>query len=271
VGPSIAGIFIAQVGERRPHQKAFGEGMCFLLDTLTFLAVLYSLFRIKTVPAHTRPEKGKRLLYLTDGLRFVKKQRHVKALMVHLMVMALFGIPYLMIMPVYAREVLNGGAEAYGSLMTAVGVGAVFGGIVMTRRESVKGLGSHMSKSVFGFVIMLVLLAINSHYVMALILLGIAGFFMVMAMIGSQTLVQTALPEDIRGRVMSIYGMISVGFLPFGSLLSGAIAEQYGVRMTLLINAGVCALATAYFTLKLPELRAAALATPEYRAAVGED
>jgi len=271
IGPSLAGIFIAQFTELQPKLPAFGEGMCFLLNTLTFFAVLYSLFRMK-MPRYEPPppaEPGTRMRYLTDGLRFVRTHSHVKALMGHLMVMALFGIPYLMIIPVYAREVLHGEASVYGSLMTAVGVGAVFGGIIMTRRKSVKGLGSHMSRSLLGFVVMLALLAVNSSMALALVLLAGAGFFMVMAMIGSQTLVQTVLPEDIRGRVMSIYSMISVGFLPFGSLLSGAMAEQFGVRNTLLINVGVCAVATFYYTIRLPELRASAMATSEYRQAVG--
>lgn len=269
VGPSIAGIMIAQLAKIRPGQTAFGEGMCLLIDALSFLAVIYSLLRMKTVPQVLKAPDGSRLQYLTDGVRFVRRHSHVKGLMVHLMFMALFAIPYLMIMPVYAKEVLHGEAGEYGALMTAVGVGAVVGGVIMTRRKTVKGLGSHMSRSVFGFIAMLILLALNSQHVPALVLLALAGFFMVMAMIGSQTLVQTVLPEDIRGRVMSIYSMISVGFLPFGSLLSGAMAEQWGVRTALLINAAVCTVSTIYFTFKLPELRESAMGSPEYRAAIG--
>lgn len=271
VGPSIAGILIAQLGQLRPHQKGFGEGMCFTIDALSYLAVIYCLFRMKVESKPIPPPSGTRMQYLTDGINFVRKQRHVRALMLHLMAMALFGIPYLMIMPVYAREVLGGNANEYGSLMTAVGIGAVIGGILMTRRSTVKGLGSHMSRSVMGFSVILILLAINSSFIVAMALLAGAGFFMVMAMIGSQTLVQVLLPEDIRGRVMSIYGMISVGFLPLGSLLSGAVAEQYGVRVMLAGNAIICVLATGYFTLKLPELRRSAMSTPEYRAALGMD
>ncbi len=271
IGPSIAGVLIAQMGQLRPNQKGFGEGMCFLIGALSISAVLYSLFRmnIKSVPSP--PVTDSRFKYLTDGFRYVRHQPHVRALMLHLMAMAFFGIPYLIIMPVYAREVLLGSANVYGSLMTAVGIGAVCGGVLMTRRRSIKGMGSHMSRCVFGFTLALLLLSFNSSFVIALGLLAIAGFFMVMAMIGSQTLVQTLIPEDIRGRVMSIYTMISVGCLPLGSLLSGAVAEQYGVRWMLAGNAVICALSTTYFTWRLPVLRKHAMATSEYRAAIGAD
>jgi len=271
IGPSIAGILIAEFGGFRPNQKAFGEGVCFLLNSCTFIAVLYSLFAMKVTAPTPVVEQDSRLQHMLDGLRFVRRRPHVKALLGHLTVMALFGIPYLMIMPVYAREVLHGASTEYGSLMTAVGFRAVIGGIIMTRRASVRGLGTHMSKSVFGFIVVLVLLALNSNYYVALGLLAVAGFFMVMAMIGSQTLVQTILPSDMRGRVMSIYTMISVGFLPFGSLLSGAIAEHWGVRTTLIFNAAILTLATAYYTWRLPELRRIALSTKEYRSAMGAD
>ena len=269
IGPSLAGLLIAQLAELRPGMKAYGEGMCFLINAISYLPVLYSLFRLKLPPYVRRPRPTQQLHYVMDGLRFVRRHSHVAALMGHLTIMALFGIPYLMIIPVYAREVLHGQAGEFGSLMTAVGIGAVFGGIVMTRRSTVKGLGTLMSRSVFGFTLMLSLLAINSLHWPAMLLLALAGFFMVMAMIGSQTLIQTVLPVDIRGRVMSIYTMINVGFLPFGSLISGAVAEQFGVRAALLANSAVCVLATVYYTARLPELRAAAMTTQEYRAAIG--
>lgn len=271
IGPSAAGILIAKMGQVRPGQPGFGEGICFLVDALSYLAVLYSLYRMKLAPRPATPIKDKGTKYLLDGLSFVRVNPHIKALLLQLAVMSVFGVPYLMMIPVYAKDVLHGAANEYGSLMTAVGVGAVFGGIVMTRRKTVKGLGHHMARSVFGFSIIISILAANSHFYTAMVLLAVAGFFMVMAMIGSQTLVQTLLPEHIRGRVMSIYGMISVGFLPIGSLLSGAVAEQWGVRWLFLLNAIICFGATIYFVIKLPELRKAALATPEYRAALAAE
>lgn len=271
IGPSVAGLLIAQMGQVRPDQKGFGEGICFTVDAVSFLAVLYCLFRMKIVAKHQPPAPGNRVKYLLDGLRFVKSHRHVKALLIHLSVMSVFAVPYLVMMPVYAKMVLHGSANEYGSLMTAVGVGAVFGGIIMTRRKSVRGLGSYMARCVFGFCGVMILLALNSNFHVALVLLAFAGFSMVMAMIGSQTLVQTVLPENIRGRVMSIYGMISVGFLPLGSLLSGAIAESQGVRVLFVFNSVICAIATFYFMLKLPSLRKAALSTPEYREALAAE
>lgn len=270
VGPSIAGAVIATFESMHPERLALGEGVCFLLNTLTYSAVLWSLFQMRVPQAPvTKVGASERFRYMTDGVRYVKRHQHVRALMTHLVFMALFGIPYLILIPVYAREVLGGQATEFGTLMTAVGVGAVAGGIIMTRRKSIKGLGSHMGRCVFGVVLMLVLLSLNRNYTLAILLLAVAGFFMVMAMIASQTLVQTVLPEDIRGRVMSIYSMISVGCLPFGSLLSGSMAENFGVGRTFQINAVVCAVVTAYFTARLPVLRQSALRTREYRQAIG--
>lgn len=271
IGPSLAGLLVALFARMNPGAKGYGEGLCFLINALSYIPVLYCLNRLKLPPrapnATAKVPRG----YLLDGIRFVRKHSHVKALMGQLTVMALFGIPYLMMIPIYAREVLHGQAEEFGFLMTSVGLGAVFGGLLMTRRPSVRGLGSLMSRTVFCFAASLIALSFNTHYKAAIALLAIAGFFMVITMISSQTLIQTVLPADIRGRVMSLYTMINVGCLPFGNLLSGYLSEHLGVQTALQINAGVCAVVTLYYTMRLPQLRTAALESPEYRAAVGLD
>lgn len=269
IGPAIAGALIAYFHRHFPEKHGFGEGICFVINATTFTAVIFSLFRMNVTPPVLQKKDGSNLQYVVDGIRFVRKHIHLTGLMSHLAVMALFGIPYLMIIPVYAKEVLGGEADVYGSLITAVGIGAVCGGSVMAMRKSVKGLGSHMAASAGGFTLFLLLLSFISYYYLAILLFACAGFCMVMTMISNQTLIQTLVPGHLRGRVMSIYSMLSIGLLPFGSLLSGFISEHFGVRWAFIFNASAIGLATLFFTIKIPKLRNAALQTEEYRSAIG--
>lgn len=269
IGPALAGALIAYFERQFPTKPGFGEGICFVINAVTFTAVIFSLFRMNVKPPVLQKKDGSTLQYMVDGIRFVSKHTHLRGLMVHLATMALFGIPYLMIIPVYAKEVLKGQADTYGSLITSVGIGAVFGGTLMALRKSVKGLGSHMAICAGGFCFFLFVLALNQSYYPAMVLFGAAGFCMVMTMISNQTLVQTLVPSQLRGRVMSIYSMVSIGLLPFGSLMSGTIAEHFGVRWAFMFNAGVIAIVTSFFAMQIPKMRQSALQTEEYRSAIG--
>lgn len=271
IGPAVAGAIVAYVTRVHPSRLALGEGVCFAINTVTYIAVLSSLLRMKLpdsayAPAASGARRGS---YLVEGVQYVRNEPHLRALMLHLMMMALFGIPYLMIIPVFAKEVLQGGADIFGTLMASVGAGALAGGALMAMRPSVRGLGRHMALSTAGFSCFLLILALSSSTVTAMVLLALAGFCMVMAMISSQTLTQMLTRENLRGRVMSIYAMISVGFLPFGSLLSGSLAEHLGVRWALAINAGMCLLTSGLFVLYLPRLRAYVHQTDEWKSATG--
>jgi MFS family permease len=269
IGPALAGAIVAYFDRTSSGHVAFGEGMCFLIDGLSFLAVLTSLIKMKLAPQVKRKKPANTQKYLLDGLKYVRTRPHLYSIMIHLMFMALFGIPYLMIIPVYAKEVLHGDALTFGKLMTAVGIGAVVGGTRMALRKSVKGLGTYIMVCTFGFSVTLTSLSLIHHEWMSFALLGVAGFFMVMAMIASQTLTQTLVPEQLRGRVMSLYSMISVGVLPFGSLFSGSLAERFGVNHAFQVDAAMCAVAATYFAIRLPKLRASARATDEYKRAIG--
>ena len=232
---------------------------------LSYIAVLLSLSRMKVAPPATDRKSDYSLRYLFDGIRYIAGRPHISALMIHLIVMALFGIPYLLVIPIFAKEVLQGDASTFGRLMACVGVGALLGGTLMAMRKTVRGLGKHMAITTAGFSVLIVGFSQTSTLWTSSLLIGAAGFAMVMAMIGSQTLAQTLVSEHIRGRVLSIYTMISVGMLPFGSLISGALAQQLGYELLLSSTVECAMVAAAVFALNLPRLRTAAYATEESR------
>lgn len=267
IGPALAGWLVAHLA-MRSDQIAVGEGACFLLNSLTYIAVIASLLRMKLGKEPDRPRQPPSVRYLLQGVQYVYERPHLRALMGHLAVMACFGIPYLMIIPVFAKDVLQGDASTFGTLMASVGVGALAGGVLMALRATVRGLGRLIIASTVGFSLFILLFAQSSNVWVGSTLIGMAGFFMVMAMIASQTLAQTLVSEDVRGRVMSIYSMIAIGMLPFGSLLSGVLADQLNVRWAFTINALVCLGSTAYFGVRLPHLRKAAHATQEFQRAM---
>jgi MFS family permease len=265
IGPVLAGWFISLTTGLFPGRAALGEGVCFIVNTITYAAVLWSLFLIK-IPAlpRTEPTSNKRGL-AAEGLRYIRERSHLMSLLIHLAFMALFGIPYLTLIPVFVKSAFHGNSAAYGNMLAAVGAGALVGGWIMASRRSVSGLGSHMIWANMGFAIACAGLGFCRSQLAGLLILGFVGFFMVMTMIASQTLAQIFVSEEVRGRVMSMYGMISIGFMPIGSLLSGYLAEKYDVRTAFLINATVCGLAGLYYALRLPKLRLSARASDEYQ------
>jgi MFS family permease len=267
VGPAVAGGMLAWFARHYPDRPARGEAICFVFNALSYVAVLISLLRMKVDARPPAEHSSYSAAYLLGGMHYIFERTHIAGLFIHLVVMALFGIPYLLIIPVFAKEVLHGNASTFGQLMAAVGAGALLGGAIMAMRKSVRGLGRNMVFTSCGFSLLILLFARTGNLWTASVVIGAAGFCMVMTMIGSQTLAQTLVGEEIRGRVLSIYTMISVGMLPFGSLISGALAQHFGVRNAFTINGVVCLLTAAVFALSLPRLRASARATPEYQAA----
>jgi len=271
IGPALAGWLVAYISLRDKNHVALGEGACFLLNSLTYIAVIVSLLRMDVPKDSGKPKEPPSFNYLMQGLLYVYAKRHLRALFAHLAIMAFFGITYLMIIPVFAKDILKGDASILGTLMASVGMGALGGGVIMAMRTSVRGLGHLMVVSTGAFSLFVLLFAFSNSVITGSILIGIAGFCMVMTMIASQTLAQMLVVEDMRGRVMSIYSMISIGMLPFGSLLSGALADQLNVRWAFAINASVCLATTAYFAIRLPSLRHAAHASTEYKLAISAE
>lgn len=270
VGPAIAGWLVSFFQRFQSQRPGFGEGMCFMLNAVSFVAVIIALMKMDVSTPVIKKFKGSSEKYLIDGLRYVQKRPHMRAILAYVGVLAIFGIPYLTQMPVFAREVLHGDSTTFGNLLTSVGIGAMIGGILLARRNRSTGLGKIMVSATLGFCGAMIVFSLARSTLVACFAVGVAGFCMVTAMISSQTLVQMLLAENYRGRVMSLYNMMTVGLFPIGSLITGALAKSFGVRTAFIINSGVCMLAALAFWKELPFIRRSIKAAGEYDLLLGK-
>lgn len=247
IGPSIAGFIIA----------LFGEGICFFLNGLSFMAVIYSLLAMKVKP-HEKLNKTQPVLKeLKEGFTYAFHFIPIRYVLLLLALMSLVGAPYSVLMPVFAREVLHGGPQVLGLLMGAAGVGALSGGIYLASRKNVIGLVGLINRASFLFGLGLFFLAFIHNLWLALLLIMLVGFGMIVQMACSNTILQTIVEENKRGRVMSLYTIAFMGMAPFGSLLAGSFASRFGVSTSLMISGAVCLLFALGFNFCLPQIRAA--------------
>ncbi|HTV23349.1 MAG TPA: MFS transporter [Polyangiaceae bacterium] len=247
VGPSFAGLLIA----------AFGEAGCFAIDSLSYLAVIASLLAMK-VPKRERVKSSRRMFGdLGAGLAYAARSAPISAILLLVALVSLTGAPYTMLMPVLASQTLGGGAYTLGFLMAAAGAGAVMGALWLASRPSVLGLGRVMVITSLSFGVGLVLLSLARSLWIALPLLLVTGAGMMITLAASNTLLQTIVDEDKRGRVMSLYTMAFFGMVPFGSLLAGWLANHVGAPVTIFGGGVLTALGGLTFWRQLPALRRA--------------
>jgi MFS family permease len=245
IGPSIAGILIAVVG----------EGYCFLIDGISYLAVIASLFAmIVAVQASTRAHESV-LAELREGWDYVRGFRPISSILLLLTVISLVGMPYTALMPIFAGRILHGGAHTLGFLMGAVGVGALMGAVRLAARTTVLGLGRVLPMTAAGFGASLIAFAASRQLWLSLLLLVITGFCFMQQMASSNTILQTIAENNKRGRVMSFYSISFQGIAPFGSLIAGAAASRIGAPHTLMIGGAICIAGAALFALQLPAIR----------------
>lgn len=247
VGPSLAGIIIG----------AAGEGPCFLIDGLSYLAVIGSLLAMRLgAPAAPRRAAGL-LSELRAGWSYVAASVPIRSLLLLLAIASLLGTPYTVLMPIFAGRILGGGAYALGFLMGAAGVGALIGALTLAARRSVIGLGRVVVYSAALFGGGLAAFSLSRWLWLSLLFMVVVGYGMMRNLAASNTILQTIVEEDKRGRVMSYYTMAVVGVTPFGSLLEGGVAARLGAWGTLL-GAGILVAAGAlWFYRQLPAVRAA--------------
>lgn len=245
IGPSVAGLLIASVG----------EGWCFFADGASYLAVIASLLAMRVVP-RPRAATGKRVWHdMHDGLRYAFDFVPIRAILLLLALLGLLGIPYRVLMPMIASETLHGGAHTLGFLMGAMGVGALGGALYLASRVSVIGLGRLIPLAAAIFGLGLIGTGLSHSLTLSLLIMVVTGFGFMVQLAASNTLLQTLVREDMRGRVMALYTMAFMGMATFGSLLAGAVAAYAGATRTL-IGAGVlCIVGAALFMRKLPGLR----------------
>jgi MFS family permease len=245
IGPSVGGIIIAAVG----------EGWCFFLDGFSYLAVIASLLAMRLVKAESQRKNKSMVKDFTEGFRYVSGFRPVRASLTLLALISMLGMPYAVLMPAIATRILHGGAHTQGFLMTASGVGALCGAFYLASRKSVVGLGRVMTRSAAVFGLGLVAFSFSRSLVVSLILLTVVGGGMMVTMASTNTVVQTIVQEDLRGRVMAFYTMAFLGTAPIGSILAGAVAQRIGTANTILAGGTGCILAAGWFAMQLPILR----------------
>ncbi|XXX77507.1 MFS transporter [Sorangium sp. So ce134] len=246
LGPSIAGVLIAAVG----------EGWCFAIDSISYLAVIASLLAMRIARRERREaRRGDVLADLREGFRYVSSFAPIRAILLLLALVSLTGMPYTVLMPVFAGEVLHGGAHTLGLLMAASGVGAVTGALWLASRRSVLGLGRALWIAGALFGLGLVGFSLSRSVWLSALLLMVTGGGMMVQMAASNTLLQTIVDEDKRGRVMSFYTMAFFGMAPFGSLIAGWLGGRIGAPATVLWGGVATLAAVGVFVRKLPELR----------------
>jgi MFS family permease len=245
VGPSIAGILIAGVG----------EGWCFFLDGVTYFGIVASLLAMR-VTRRPRPAVRKKVLHdLADGFRYAFGFAPIRAVLLLLAIVSLAGMPYTVLLPVIAAQTLHGGSHTLGFLMGATGIGALGGALLLASRDSVVGLGAWIPRAAATFGVGLMAVGLSRWLPVSLVVMAVAGFGFMVQMASSNTIIQTLVREEMRGRVMAFYAMSFMGMAPFGSLTAGAIAARIGAPWTIFGGGAICVGGAALFRRQLPRLR----------------
>jgi MFS family permease len=244
IGPAIAGILVARIG----------EGWCFAANSISYIAVIISL-SLMHVSCAPRVSKHSPIEDIIEGFRWVNHTKIIRALLLLIGLVSLVGMPYTVLMPVFADRILHGGARGLGILMGATGVGALFGALTLAAKTGIRGLGRWVAVSCASLGISLFCFSFSTSFWLSAALLLPAGYSMMLQMACSNTLVQTMVPDQLRGRVMSVYSMMFMGMAPFGAFFGGALAHRLGAPFTVAIGGVACVLAAIWFGRALPELR----------------
>jgi MFS family permease len=244
IGPSIAGAVIALAG----------EGFCFLIDGLSYIAVIASLMLMRT--RRSEPKARKNIFHeLREGFGYITGFAPIRSILTLIAAFSLLGFPYTVLLPVFASTILHGGPHTLGFLTAASGTGALISAITLALRKTIVGLGKMISIVAFTFGAALMALGISRTLWLSLPLMLITGFSMMQMMAASNTIMQTILEEDKRGRVMSFYSLSFMGILPFGSLISGALADRFGAPTTVIGGGALCIAVATWFSMQLKHVR----------------
>ncbi len=228
---------------------------CFVIDAISYLAVIAALLAMRIVPRSQEVHHAPVWHGLMEGFRYAFGFAPIRAILLLLALVSFMGMPYSVLMPIFANE-LKGGPGVMGFLLAASGMGALAGALHLAARTTVVGLGRTIVLASAAFGAALIGFALSGVLWLSLVLLLVAGFGMMVEMAASNTILQTIVDENKRGRVMSFYTMAFLGMAPLGSLFAGALASAIGARYTVMIGGGACMLGALLFALKLPQLRA---------------
>jgi len=245
LGPSIAGVLIATVG----------EGPCFLLNAISYLAVIISLLMMKLAARSAKPKPAHPLQQLKDAFVYSFGFAPIRYIILLLALISLAGMPYAVLMPVFAKDVLHGDSRTFGFLMGASGIGALTAALYMAARKTVLGLGKLLVAATIIFGLSIIVFSFSKVLWLSMAIMFFAGFGMMVNLASCNTILQTMVDDDKRGRVMSIFAMAFMGMAPFGSLIAGALANRIGAGHTLLIGGLCCIAGGVAFAFKLPAMR----------------
>jgi len=247
VGPAIAGILVASIG----------EGWCFFGNGVSYIAVIVGLLLIR-VQERRKPPQGSHLQHIIEGFQFAQRSTPVRSVLLLLGVVSLVGMPYSVLMPVFADQILHGGARGLGILMGSTGVGALLAALALAAKTGLKGLSRWIAFAAGGFGVSLALFSLSRHFWLSTVLLIPVGFCMMLESSASNTLLQAMVPDELRGRVIGIYSMMFMGMAPFGAFFGGALADRIGAPVTVMIGGVACVGAALLFSLRLPAIRVGA-------------
>jgi MFS family permease len=245
VGPSLAGLVIALTG----------EAWCFVADAVSSLAIIGALLAMRLPPREIAPQHTPVWQGMREGFTYAFGFAPIRTLLLLLALVSFMGMPYSVLMPIFAAEVLHGGPYTLGFLSTAAGVGALIGALYLASRATVVGLGRIIFVATCLFGLGLIGFALSRLLGVSLAMLVLIGFGMMVQMAGSNTVLQTIVEKDKRGRVMSFYAMAFLGMVPFGSLFAGTLAREIGAARTVVIGGISCLFGAFLFALRLPRLR----------------
>jgi MFS family permease len=259
IGPAVAGILVARLG----------EGWCFFVNGVSYVAVIAGLLLMNVhaparVSAKTSPWE-----HMREGFEFVNRTAPIRALMILLGLVSMTGMPYVVLMPIFADRILHGGGQQFASLigshdlgavrlgilMGAAGVGALLGALTLAVRSGVKGLGRWVAVCCAGFGVSLMLFAFSKSFWLSVLLLLPVGYFIMLQMASSNTLIQVMVPDVLRGRTMAVYSMMFMGMAPIGALLGGALSDRLGAPMAVAIGGFASVMGAWWFSIQLPKIR----------------
>lgn len=245
IGPSLAGILVA----------SFGESWCFMINSLSFIAIIFTLMQMKIPKKKIKTEKQSHLHILKEGFKYAYRVHPIRDILLLLALVSLMGMPFQVLMPVFAKDILHGGAEALGILMGAIGAGALVGALYLAYKETVIGLGKKLVYSTILFGAGLIIFSLSQWLWFSIIILFFTGLGMMIEITASNTLLQTISEDDKRGRIMSFYSIAFMGTVPLGNLLSGVLSDLIGVPYTVLLGGIFCIIGASIFYTRLPEIR----------------
>jgi MFS family permease len=245
LGPAVAGILIAGIG----------EGWCFFANGVSYIAVIVGLLMMKLQPDRDVDGGRSGMRNLLEGFQYAWRARAIRVLLLLLALISMVGMPYSVLMPIFADKILHGGARGLGILTGATGLGALFGAMSLAVRSGTRGLGRIVAYTSAGFGVSLTLFSFSrSFWLSALILLPV-GFSFMVQMAATSTLIQTMIPDHLRGRVMAVHVMTFMGLSPFGAIIAGFIAEHLGAPVALALGGVACLAGAILFATRLPNLQ----------------